>query len=191
MPFSQSSQITTIVQFLEQLQPKSILDVGAGVGQYGFLARINLEHVNLFDQIDGECITQRPSKDWKIKIDGIEGFENYRTPVHDYVYNTMFYEDAMLRLPKISDNSYELVMAIDILEHFTKEKGIEFLQHLRRIASKTVLISTPKEFIHQQISGNHLEDHQSHWTSDELLYNKNSQILGNDVSWVVVDKLEY
>lgn len=43
MPFSQSSQISAIVQFGEELKPASILDVGVGMGQYGFLFRTNLE----------------------------------------------------------------------------------------------------------------------------------------------------
>ena len=49
MPFSQSSQLASIVGFMEGVQPKSILDVGVGLGQYGFLARTNLEHFNLFE----------------------------------------------------------------------------------------------------------------------------------------------
>ena len=32
MPFSQSSQISTIVQYFEQLNPISLLDVGVGMG---------------------------------------------------------------------------------------------------------------------------------------------------------------
>lgn len=48
MPFSHSSQLTVIVGFIEQLNPRSLHDVGAGMGQYGFLARNSLENVNLF-----------------------------------------------------------------------------------------------------------------------------------------------
>ena len=55
--------------------------------------------------------------------------------------------DAQKVLPTLSDNSYESVIAIDIFEHFTKENGVMFLQQFRRVASRAVLISTPKEFI--------------------------------------------
>ena len=70
MPFSFSSQISTIVQYIEQLNPASLLDVGVGMGQYGFLSRINLENINLF-QIDDDQATQRPRDEWRVRIDGI------------------------------------------------------------------------------------------------------------------------
>ena len=43
MPFSYSSQLSTIVGYVEQQNPATILDVGIGMGQYGFLLRTNLK----------------------------------------------------------------------------------------------------------------------------------------------------
>ena len=83
MPFSQSSQISTIVGFVESMRPRSVLDVGAGMGQYGFLLRNNLKSLNLFE-IEGTRGWQRDRSQWQITIDGIEGFEGYLTPVHAY-----------------------------------------------------------------------------------------------------------
>lgn len=57
MPFSYSNQLSTIVGFAEQQNPESILDIGIGMGQYGFLLRTNLENVNLFE-IDGSNARQ-------------------------------------------------------------------------------------------------------------------------------------
>lgn len=122
MPFSQSSQLSAILGFLKTLQPTSILDVGVGMGQYGFLARINLENENLFI-VNGANGIQRPRGEWKVRIDGIEACMIYRTPVHDYTYNHIYWGDALDILPKINDNEYELVLAIDILEHLTTEQG--------------------------------------------------------------------
>ena len=48
MPFSQTSQLTPIVSWVEQAAPKTLLDIGFGMGQYGFLFRIKLENVTLF-----------------------------------------------------------------------------------------------------------------------------------------------
>ena len=72
MPFSQSSQISTIVQYGEALNPASILDVGAGLGQYGFLFRTNLENIGLFE-INGAHGRWRTKAEWRVRIDGIEG----------------------------------------------------------------------------------------------------------------------
>ncbi|MDM8569289.1 hypothetical protein QUF50_07255 [Thiotrichales bacterium HSG1] len=93
-------------------------------------------------------------------------------------------------LPTLADNDYELVLAIDILEHFTKEDGVQFLTQLKRIASKAVLVSTPKEFISQEIEANPYENHRSWWKENELLENGFSQVLNNDISWVIVSHLE-
>lgn len=121
------------------LQPASILDVGVGMGQYGFLARMNLENENLFI-VNGANAIQRPKDGWKVRIDGIEAFKTYRTPIHDYTYNHIYWDDALDTLPKINGNEYELVLAIDVLEHLTTEQGITFLNQLKRVSKNKILI---------------------------------------------------
>lgn len=184
MPFSQSSQLTAIVQYIEQQNPESMLDVGVGMGQYGFLARMNLENINLFE-IDGTEGKQRDKSGWRVTIDGIEGFEGYLTPLHEYVYNNMMIGNALDILPGIADNQYDLVIAIDILEHFTHEQGIEFAAHLKRISRKAVLVSTPKNFIHQEVEANPYENHRSPWSQQNLYELGFDQVLENSISWVV------
>ena len=170
MPFSQSSQVSTIMGFIERINPASLLDVGVGVGmgQYGFLARNNLELINLFC-IDGKQGIQRPKSEWRVRIDGIEGFSAYLTPVHEYTYNHMMIGDALDLLPKIADGTYEVVLAVDILEHFAKPDGTRFLTELKRVAKQAVLVSTPKEFHSQEIEANPYENHRSHWIDTELM----------------------
>jgi SAM-dependent methyltransferase len=185
MPFSHSSQISTILQYIEQLNPESILDVGTGMGQYGFLARTNLENVHLFE-IEEEHGWQRPKDQWRVQIDGIEACEVYLTPVHDYVYNQIFVGDALDILPILATQSYDLVLAIDILEHFTKSQGEQFLEELQRLARKAVLLSTPKEFIPQEIAANPYENHRSLWTDAELATRRYQRILSNEISWIAV-----
>ncbi len=185
MPFSQSSQISAIVQTLEALQPRSLLDVGVGMGQYGFLARMNLEHLNLFD-IQGNVGKLRPRSEWQIQIDGIEGFAAYLTPVHDYVYNQIFIGQAETILPTLPKHSYDLVIAIDILEHFYEVEGIVFLKALQRVAKKHVLISTPKTFIEQTVEANPLEDHRSFWTREALEAQGFTQVIENEDSWIML-----
>lgn len=172
---------------IEGLNPASILDVGVGMGQYGFLARNNLENVNLF-QIDGASAAQRPKSEWRVRIDGIEAFSTYFTPVHDYVYNNIMIGDALDLLPRIPDGSYELAMAVDILEHFDKPEGRRLLSELKRVAKRAVLVSTPKEFMHQEVEANPYENHRSCWTREELQQEGMTELLENDMSWVVVQR---
>ena len=118
MPFSHSSQISAILGYLESKQPKSILDIGVGMGQYGFLARTNLEHFNLYEVIN-DTARRRDKAEWDIIIDGVEAYPGYLTPVHDYSYNKIYVGDALEVIPNLSTN-YDMVLAIDILEHFEK-----------------------------------------------------------------------
>jgi SAM-dependent methyltransferase len=185
MPFSQSSQISTILQYIEQLNPESLLDVGTGMGQYGFLARTNLENVHLFE-IEGEHGWQRSKDEWRVQIDGIEACEVYLTPVHDYVYNQIFVGDALDVLPILASKSYDFVLAIDILEHFTEIQGEQFLTELRRIARRAVLLSTPKQFIPQEIAANPYENHRSWWTAEMLAKQHFCKILPNEISWIAL-----
>lgn len=185
MPFSYSSQLSAIVGFAERLKPASILDVGVGMGQYGFLLRMNLENVNLF-RIDGARATQRPKSEWTVRIDGIEGFAGYFTPVHEYVYNNILVGDALKLLEAIPDAIYELVLAIDILEHFEKAEGQAFLEECRRVCRGAALISTPKDFFHQDVEANPLENHRSHWTEQDLRDSGFSEFLPDGLSLIAV-----
>jgi hypothetical protein len=187
VPFSHSSQLSAIVGFIEHLQPASILDVGVGMGQYGFLARNSLENVHLF-HIDGDRAHLRPKSEWRVRIDGIEAFPGYLTPVHDYAYNKITIGDALKELPAIPDRAYDLVLGIDILEHFTDEDGRAFLAELKRIARRAALISTPKDFHEQEVEANPYENHRSHWTEDALIREGYSEVLENPVSWIAVHR---
>jgi hypothetical protein len=89
----------------------------------------------------------------------------------------------------LRDHSYELVLAIDILEHFSPSDGLRFLSHLTRIASKAAIVSTPKEFIPQEVPANPYENHHSLWTQEELIDNQFAHILENSFSWIAVYEL--
>lgn len=183
MPFSQTSQLTPIVNWVEHTSPKSLLDIGIGMGQYGFLFRTKLENLELF-HIEGDKARLRSKHEWSIKIDGIEGFAEYMTPVQEWAYNKVFIADAIDCLSSMADNSYELLIAVDILEHFEKEDGFKLLSEMKRVASKAALVSTPKEFIVQDVPANPLENHRSVWSEEELSGYGFAEIVPNDESWI-------
>lgn len=167
MPFSYSNQLSTIVGYAEQQNPSMILDVGIGMGQYGFLLRTNLENINLFE-INGAHARQRDKREWRVRIDGIEGYPGYINAVHEYAYTNLYIGDALEILPTLQAGAYDLVLAIDILEHFDKGQGSVFLKECRRVCKNTVLVSTPRDFIEQEVVANPLENHRSHWTEQDL-----------------------
>jgi hypothetical protein len=185
MPFSQTSQLTPIISWVEQLKPRSVLDVGIGMGQYGFLLRTKLEGLNLF-RTEGARGWLTPREDWAVRIDGIEGCEGYLTPVQQWSYNKIIVDDALAALAGIADASYDLTIAIDIVEHFEKDDALRFLSELRRVSTQAVLVSTPKDFYEQHVEANPLEDHRSHWDEAELRAAGYSGVIPNEESWIVI-----
>lgn len=184
MPFSESSLLSPVVGCIEKLQPKSVMDVGVGFGQYGFLCRTNLEHINLFDWSDSHA-RKRDKSEWQIRIDGIEAFPDYITPVHDYAYNEILIGNALQILQGVN-RKYDLVLAIEILEHLEKEDGLMFLQLLESICGGTILLTTPKEFIVQEYPANPYENHRSFWTPDDLKSIGFQEIMEDDTSWIAM-----
>src|SRR5687767_4514446 len=76
VPTSHFHQINEIVELIKRTAPDSLLDVGVGFGKFGLLAREYLDVWN--ERLD--------KKDWKARIEGVEVFPQYLTPVHHHVY---------------------------------------------------------------------------------------------------------
>ena len=152
MPSSHLRQLNEIMELIVVTDPKSVLDVGVGFGKYGFLSR---EYLELGDG-------REEYSDWKRQIDGIEIFDGYLTPVHDFVYNHIYIGNATEIIPALKAE-YDLILLIDILEHFSYEEGVKLLNDCQKIA-RNILVSTPKSLVRRQSSfGNPFEAHKFQW----------------------------
>ncbi len=152
MPTSHLYQLNEIVELIVFTDPKSILDVGVGFGKYGFLSR---EYLELWDG-------REEYNNWKRRIDGIEVFEGYLTPVHDVIYDHIYIGNALDILATLETN-YDLILLIDILEHLDYREGIELLKECKK-RGKNIIISTPENIgIQRDTFGNPLETHKFQW----------------------------
>ena len=152
MPTSHPYQLNELTRIIMLVDPKTILDIGVGFGKYGFLSR---EYLELWDG-------REKYNDWKRQIDGVEAFKGYLNPIHDYVYNHIFIGNAIDVLPTLK-TKYDLILLIDILEHFDYKGGIELLEECQKCA-KNILISTPLKVNRQSGSfGNNFEEHKFQW----------------------------
>jgi len=155
MPSSHCFQISKIVDRIMQLNPQSVLDVGAGFGKYGVLCREYLEYWGPNAELN-----------WKRKIDAVEVFPDYITPLHRYVYDNIYQQNVLDIIYKLKD--YDLVLFIDILEHFSKIDG-EYLIKMLVLNNEGLLISTPRHWSEQDaVFGNEYERHKTLWTDNEL-----------------------
>jgi len=139
------------------IDPRSVLDVGTGFGKYGILCR---EYLELWDG-------RQQYSDFKRRIDGVEAFSPYITPLHNYVYDNLYVEDMRELVAKL-DYSYDLVLLIDVLEHLSTTDGKLLLE---KLLSKNlgILVSTPKDPSDQKNAfGNTFETHKSRWTRKDI-----------------------
>jgi len=151
MPSSQPENISTIVKWIDEVDPRSMLDVGVGFGKFGVLAReyTDIRH-GRYEQ-----------KEWQVVIDGIEVFSRYCNPVWQ-VYNRVYCQDAIELLPHLKN--YELILLGDVIEHFSRLEGRAVLDACMRLATKAIIVSTPLgPYPQGALFGNTHERHQSEW----------------------------
>lgn len=152
MPTSWIQAMPKIVEEVEKYKPSSVLDVGIGFGKYGVLLRDALELP--YKRYDKE--------DWIIKIDGVEVFQGYRNPIHEYVYDNVYYEninESIIQFPP-----YDVVLMVDILEHMEKEEGKKLIREMMKHVKKALIISTPLYPASQgEYLSNKYEEHKSRW----------------------------
>lgn len=103
----------------------------------------------------------------------MEVFEDYLTPLHSYIYNKIYIGEAADVLPTI-DHKYDLLILIDVIEHFTEEKGLEFLE-ICFARANNVLISTPRVMAPQgDAFDNSHETHLFQWKPEHFSAYANS-----------------
>ena len=153
MPTSHLYQLNEIIELIFETKPKTILDIGIGFGKFGFLSREYLD------------IWGRESHDYRsrdVRIDGIEVFKEYLTPVHNFIYDNIFIGNAIDVLPTLKIR-YDLILLIDVLEHFNFKEGEKIISECIK-RGRNIIISTPLNIGNQGPSrGNIYESHKFQW----------------------------
>lgn len=157
MPFSSNSGKAAITKVVEKLNPKRVLDVGAGCGTYSRMFRKPGQHWTAIEI-------------WKPYI------EKYK--LRD-LYDIVIREDVRTWLPS---EHYDLAFAGDILEHMTALAARNVLAKLREAAT-TVIVSIPLGYYPQgEYDGNPYEEHiVDHWTDEAV-----RRVLG-EPTWSTID----
>ena len=146
MPTSYWQNLSRIVGLVVALRPTSVLDVGVGYGKYGHLLREYLDDYRRTVRIDG--------------IDAHPYMESVRCHCYDQLYTSEFLATELGR--------YDLVLMIDVLEHFDRAGGLASLHKATSIGT-AVLISTPHDPRPQPaVNGNPYERHRSRWTDADF-----------------------
>jgi SAM-dependent methyltransferase len=157
MPSSQPRQLNEIVELIMLTRPGTLLDVGIGYGKYGFLAREYLEYW------DGRATFGER----RHRIDGIEAFATYVTPLQRQIYDEIFIGEATTVLPRIS-RRYDLVLLIDVLEHLDRQEGDRLLDQCLTVG-RNLIVSTPAKMEEQgALFENTHERHRHQWAKADF-----------------------
>lgn len=157
MPSCRPEVISSIVYKVMEMRPKTILDVGVGYGKWGVLCT---EYLTYWKKITPV-------------VDGVEVFENYKSPIHDHLYREVFYTSVMNLLHKMGD--YDLVLIVDVIEHLSREDGLRLLASIKN----HYIVSTPAYWSGQGACfGNEHEAHISRWEKGDFA--NSSMVVGGE-----------
>jgi hypothetical protein len=157
MPTGPLIGVNLIVNTVLSLEPRRILDLGMGTGKWGFLIR------EQSDLAEG----RNDRREWKLTIDGVEAYEPYIGAHQRSVYDTVHVADVREFLLSYRGEKYDVVLALDIIEHFDPGAAVEFVAEALGVA-RFCVISTPKGFYPQEGHANVLETHRSWWPPSAL-----------------------
>ena len=132
------------VYLLTQIQPKRVLDIGAGEGKYGHLIRAaNLPQPHL------TAVEYEPArKDELLAL----GYDEVRSI-------------SALSLMEHPEETFDFVILGDVIEHFRKSEGQDLLEYLN-YRCKFILIVTPECM--PMSSPNFYEGHNSLWRPQSM-----------------------
>jgi SAM-dependent methyltransferase len=101
------------------------------------------------------------------------GFEGYQPDFEEAkrrkTHDQLIFGDAHQLANMFQPRQFDACVALDVIEHLTKEDGLKLIQDMERIARKRVVIFTPKGFLPQRHAvDNDLQVHLSGWEPEEM-----------------------
>jgi len=122
---------------------KSVIDVGCGRGIVGAIVRIYRD----------------PQR-----VVGVDVFKPYLDSCKKMGIYTELLQWDLRNVPlPFNDNEFDLAVALEVLEHMPKAKGLSLLEELERIANR-IIVSTPTIFFRQPLyDKNPFQNHISIW----------------------------
>mgnify|MGYP001231637972 CR=1 FL=1 len=122
--------------------------------------------------LDLACGKASPLKNCKKSFHsvGVDIFEPYLIESKNKgIHDDYIISDVLEIEEKISSNSFDSVIALDLIEHLEKSDGFRLIQIMESIAIKNIIIFTPNGFLRQDaFDSNPWQEHVSGWEINEM-----------------------
>lgn len=166
MPYSSFIFDDAIAEVIKLIHPRIFLDLGAGAGKYGSLAK----------EIDSsiEIIAVEVEKDYLEKF-------NLRS-IYKQIWNISI---TCLIRPEYFNSSFDIVMAGDILEHLKKSEGLDLLNFLI-YRCRWIIVEFPHRYLQNTVDGYTSEAHISVWAESDFLSFERTQMYTKDTQRLIV-----
>jgi len=127
----------------------AVLDCGCGYGRWGRAVRSRRGGREAF-------------------VVGSEIFERYALASR---LSTSYDELVLCDIRRVPfrHGSFDLVLACEVIEHMDKQDGIRFLRHLKLVAKRRVIVTTPNGYYPQGAADENIfQVHRSTWSVSDL-----------------------
>jgi phospholipid N-methyltransferase len=151
MPGSSNVLFDLIVTVLRVLEPRTVCDIGAGMGKYGHILR----------EMSGEA-------GFATKLTAVEIDRSYvEQYALDKIYDEVIVADAV-ELIRDPSRRFDVVVIGDCIEHLRKSDGVDLLNFLVYRAGYIVVVY-PVEYIQDGPSDHAQEAHISVWSEADFV----------------------
>jgi hypothetical protein len=119
--------------------------------------------------LDLGCGNNSPLQDCNVPFSvGVELFDPYLEESKGRAIHNEYIR-ADIRKIELKPKCFDAIVAIEVLEHLTREEGHTLIKKMETWARKKVIITTPNGYLWQDgYHGNPLQEHRSGWTVAEL-----------------------
>lgn len=154
--------IPYVLSNLAQTEFKSVLDVGMGFGKYGYLIR------DYFDLMKAEKPEEFKRENWRLKIDGVEAFEQFVGERQKMSYDDIHIGDCRDVVSKLGQ--YDVIIMIAALIHMSREDGLKLIREMYEHCDQYVLFTAPPVVLPQDdVFDNPYEIHHDVvWSPEDL-----------------------
>jgi SAM-dependent methyltransferase len=122
--------------------------------------------------LDIGCGSSSPIKYFSKKLYcvGVDSFEpSIEKSKRERIHNDYYKIDVLDIDKEFKPNSFDCVVALDLIEHLTKEDGNKLIDKMEVIAKEKVVIFTPNGLLPQgEWDNNPWQVHKSGWSTEEM-----------------------